>query len=56
MLGLKGFLDVIVIVEEEAEAFQKKVERLGLEVVDPKGLRPTTSLFALTICQAWKTR
>jgi len=29
------------------EKFRRKVERFGLEVVDPKGLRTTTSLVAL---------
>jgi hypothetical protein len=38
-------LDVIAAkLRKSPEAVRKKIERLGLEVVDPKGLRTTTSL------------
>jgi len=45
LVEVKDSLDIIgAKLNKSPEAIRKKIERLGLEVVDPRGLRTTTSL------------
>jgi maleate cis-trans isomerase len=45
LVEAKEALDVIAVkLDKSPEAIRKKIERLGLEVVDHRGLRTTTSL------------